>query len=258
VREAGGPDVLGNVARQIGGRTVNLGGVLAGEGTATVARVAAVGVDDDLASGQAAVTVGAADHEAAGGVDVELGLLVDPLGRKNLLDDLLQSAFADILVLDVCGVLGREHDGVDGVRLAVNVAEGELALGIRQQPGQNLLLAHFCLLLDEAVGVLDRGRHQCVGLVAGKAEHQALVAGALFFLVRRVNTLADVAALFADGIEYGAGVAVKVLAAVVVADVTHYLADDFLVVDGGGSRDLAGNHDHAGLDEGFHGNAGFR
>src|SRR5690606_36692155 len=96
LRDAGGHDVLGNVARQIGGRTVNLGGVLAGEGTATVARVAAVGVDDDLASGQAAVTVGAADHEAAGGVDVELGLLVDPLGRKNLLDDLFHNAFADI------------------------------------------------------------------------------------------------------------------------------------------------------------------
>src|SRR5690606_26784106 len=137
LRDAGGHDVLGNVARQVGSRTVNLGGVLAGEGTATVACIAAVGVDDDLASGQAAVTVGTADHEAAGGVDVELGLLVDPLGRKNFLDDLFHNAFADFLVLDVRRVLGREHDGVNGVRLAVDVAEGQLALGIRKQPGQN-------------------------------------------------------------------------------------------------------------------------
>src|SRR5690606_41367797 len=128
VREAGGPDVLGNVARQIGGRTVSLGGVLAGEGTATVARVAAVGGDDDLASGQAAVTVGTADHEAAGGVDVGLGLLVDPLGRKNFLDDLFHNAFADFLVLDGRRVPGREHDGVNGGRRADGVAVGRLGL----------------------------------------------------------------------------------------------------------------------------------
>src|SRR5690606_17147902 len=74
--EAGSDDVLGHVTTGVGGRTVNLGRVLAGEGAAAVAGHAAVGVDDDLAAGQAAVAHRAADHELAGRVDVELGVFV--------------------------------------------------------------------------------------------------------------------------------------------------------------------------------------
>ena len=65
---AGGDDVLGHPAGGVGGRAVDLGRVLAGEGAAAVAGGAAVGVDDDLAAGEAAVGVGAAEHERAGGV----------------------------------------------------------------------------------------------------------------------------------------------------------------------------------------------
>ena len=70
VGEARGDDVLGEIARGIGGRAVDLGRVLAGEGAAAMRRRAAVGVDDDLAPGEAAIAVGAADEELAGRVDV--------------------------------------------------------------------------------------------------------------------------------------------------------------------------------------------
>ena len=69
--EPGGDDVLGHVAGRVGRRAVDLRGVLAREGAAAVAGHAAVGVDDDLAAGEAAVADRAADHEAAGGVDEE-------------------------------------------------------------------------------------------------------------------------------------------------------------------------------------------
>ena len=81
VGEAGGDDVLGEIARGIGGRAVDLGRVLAGEGAAAVRRRAAVGVDDDLAAGEAAVAVGAADEELAGRVDVPDRLRRDPALR---------------------------------------------------------------------------------------------------------------------------------------------------------------------------------
>ena len=71
VGEAGGDDVLGGVARVVGGAAIDLGGILAGERAAAVGGHSAVGVDDDLAPGEAAVARGAADHELAGGVDVE-------------------------------------------------------------------------------------------------------------------------------------------------------------------------------------------
>ena len=68
--QAGGDDVLGEIARGVGGRAVDLGRVLAREGAAAVRRRAAVGVDDDLAPGEAAIAVGSADVEFAGRVDV--------------------------------------------------------------------------------------------------------------------------------------------------------------------------------------------
>ena len=70
VGEAGGDDVLGEIARGIGGRAVDLGRVLAREGAAAMRGRAAIGVDDDLAAGEAAIAVGAADDELAGRVDV--------------------------------------------------------------------------------------------------------------------------------------------------------------------------------------------
>ena len=70
VGQSGGHDVLGDVPGHVGRAAVDLGGVLAAEGPAAVPGPAAVGVDDDLPPGQAAVAVRAAHHEPAGGVDV--------------------------------------------------------------------------------------------------------------------------------------------------------------------------------------------
>src|SRR5699024_1178248 len=83
--EAGGHHVLGDPAHRVGARAVDLRGVLAGEGAAAVTGHAPVGVDDDLAAGQAGVPLGPADHEAAGGVDVgDHAGGVQPLGGELL------------------------------------------------------------------------------------------------------------------------------------------------------------------------------
>src|SRR5699024_5691542 len=68
IGELGRDDVLGHPARGVGGRTVHLRRVLAGEGTTTMTGVTTVGVDDDLAAGQTGVTHGATDLEATGRV----------------------------------------------------------------------------------------------------------------------------------------------------------------------------------------------
>src|SRR5580765_8905436 len=60
-RDAGRDDVLRDVARHVAGRSIDFRRILARERTAAVWRRAAVGVDDDLASGDAGVAVRAAD-----------------------------------------------------------------------------------------------------------------------------------------------------------------------------------------------------
>ena len=76
VGQTGGHHVLGDVAGGVGGGAIHLGGILTRESAAAVTGVAAVGVHDDLTAGQTCITGRAADDEAAGGVDEELGVLV--------------------------------------------------------------------------------------------------------------------------------------------------------------------------------------
>ena len=104
--EAGGNHVLRHVARGIRCRAVNLGWVLARERSAAMARVAAVGVDNDFAASQSGVAERAADDEAARGVDEELGFLGQKVFRHHGLHDLLDQA--DVIWVKVCSWLIQE------------------------------------------------------------------------------------------------------------------------------------------------------
>ena len=92
----------------------------------------------------------------------------------------------------------------------------------------------------------DRQRHQLVGLGAGEAEHQPLVAGAA-----GVDAHRDVGRLTVDRREHGAGLGVEAVLAARVADVGDRVAHDLLVIDDGAGRDLAGDNGEAGRDERF-------
>ncbi len=264
--QAGGHQVLGDVAGHVGGGAVHLGGVLAGEAAAAVGRGAAVGVHDDLASGQAGVAHGATHHKAAGGVDVELGVLGDVLGGDNGLDDLLHHGLPQLLQGDVGVVLGGHHDGGAGEHLAVvAVLHGDLALAVGAQPGELPALAHVGELAGQLVGQVDGGGHQHIRLVAGVAEHHALVAGAdeigrvgaaLLVLIGLVDAHGDVGGLLVDGGHHRAGAVVEAVGRIGVADALHRAADDggnIGVVLGG---DLAHHGDNTGGGEGLAGHVG--
>ena len=142
---------------------------------------AAVGVDDDLATGQAAVRLGTALHEAPGRVDEQT---ITVAGKAVLLQyrphDFLVHFLTDGFVFDVVRVLRRDHHGVDAVRLAVHVFDRDLGLAVGANPrARRLVAAHPREALRETVRQEDRERHQDVGLAARVAEHHALVACAL-------------------------------------------------------------------------------
>src|SRR5690606_35583270 len=73
-REASGDDGLGDPAADVGSRAVDLGEILAGEGTTTVSAPAAVGVDDNLAASETGVTLRTTVHEEARGLDLLLSV----------------------------------------------------------------------------------------------------------------------------------------------------------------------------------------
>ena len=116
--QAGGDDVLGHPAHRVGRGAVDLRRVLAREGAAAVAGHAAVGVDDDLATGQPGVAHGAADDELAGRVHqqpVAVGGQAEG-GQLRLDDELLDVGREQLVDRDVLGVLRGDHHGVDGDR----------------------------------------------------------------------------------------------------------------------------------------------
>jgi hypothetical protein len=149
--QAGGHDVLGQVARGIGRRTVHLGRVLAGKRAAAMGGRAAIGVDDDLAPGQARIAIGATDDELAGRVDVPLRLLGDPALGQHLADIGLHHGAHIVGGHVLVQMLRRQHDRSHLDRLAAFVAHGQLAFGVR---AQRRLLARFAHLGQAAQ---DRG-----------------------------------------------------------------------------------------------------
>src|SRR6266576_3647530 len=80
---------------------------------ASVPRVAAVRVDDDLASGEPGVAHRPADGERAGPVHQVLGLRVEPRAADGGPDDLLADLVAEALVIDARVMLRGDDDGVD-------------------------------------------------------------------------------------------------------------------------------------------------
>ena len=125
--ETGADERLGDPSGGVGGRSVDLGVVLAGEGSATVGAPAAVSVDDDLTAGQTGIGLRAANDEAARRLDVVDCVVVEHLGRDDLVDDLegksekveceinylLAKNGAHLFICDVISVLDGDDNRVD-------------------------------------------------------------------------------------------------------------------------------------------------
>jgi hypothetical protein len=161
-----------------------------------------------------------------------------------------------ICLWDVRGVLGRDDDVGDGDRLAVLVDHRDLRLGVGPQPRRLALLADLGQLAAEAVREHDGRGHQLRRLVAGIAEHQALVAGALLGGLlagglARVHALGDVGRLLRHQHVHEHLVGMEHVVVVDVADAANRLAGDLHEVEPGLGRDLAADDDDVRLDEGL-------
>ncbi|ENN86352.1 hypothetical protein RHSP_20207 [Rhizobium freirei PRF 81] len=191
IGKAGSNDVLCEVAGSIGCGTVDLGRVLAGESAAAMRSSTAVGIDDDLAAGQAGIAVRAADDELAGGVDVPLAIGGDLQVAERFDDVGLDNGANLVRIPAIVEMLGGQHDRGHFGRLAVDVADRYLALGVRAKLGNFAfaLLAGGSKQLQDPVRIVDRRRHEIRRFLAGVAEHDALVAGT--FVALLVGSIVD-------------------------------------------------------------------
>ena len=160
---------------------------------------AAIGVDDDLAAGQAAIAVRTTDLELAGRIDVPLGFLGDQTVRENRFriraDEISKALLRIRRVAQLLRVLVADNDGDNFDRLAVLVAQRDLALRIRLKLRAFARVTHFSKALQNVVRVLQRRRHQLRRFLTSVTEHDALIAGALVLRAFRIDALGDVRGL---------------------------------------------------------------
>ena len=207
--------------------------------------LAAVGVDDDLAAGQAGIAGGASDHEIAGRVDEQLVIALEKgsgLRRKRIheggehdLPDIALDACVHGLDSVELVVLGGQHYGMDAQRLSGRavIFDGELGLGVGTEIVHHAgtVVADVGQDHEKFVGQCQSQRHVLFGVTAGVAEHHALVARALLLRSLADDAAPDVGALLVYGREQSAALAAEHQLGAVVADAVDDRAGGLLDVD---------------------------
>src|SRR5712691_6131383 len=226
VRETRFDDVLRDVARRVGGGAVDLRRVLTAERAATVSRVAAVRVDDDLAPGEPGVAHRPTDGEGPGAVHQVLRLGIEPRAADGRPDNLFADLAAEPLVVDARIVLRRDDDGVDALGNALLVLDRDLGLSIGPQVRERPVLSGLRELTRHGVRERDRQRHELGRFADGEAEHHSLVARPELHRVvpftrldRLVDALRDLRRLLFDRGQHAAGAIVEAVVGVRVADI---------------------------------------
>jgi len=125
--ESGLDDGLCHPTASVGGGSIDLGGILSGEGTSSVGTPSSVGVNDDLTSGEAGISLGSSNDEFSRGVDVEVAgfTIVDGKGGFTGLElDAFEGGLDDILVDEFVHFLHGGSDLFIALVLATVVLSG--------------------------------------------------------------------------------------------------------------------------------------
>ena len=155
---------------------------------------AAVCVDNDLASGQASIAIGAADFKAASRVDVIFGFGQQACRKQvgnNALHIIVQFRFFFALIVSRCMLRGDDDSG-GGFRFAFAVvAQGNLAfrIGFKERRSAGMTVGSHAF--QNLVAVIERRRHQVRSLRRRIAEHDSLVASTFVLVASGVNALCD-------------------------------------------------------------------
>ena len=171
----------------------------------------------------------------------------------GLMTSFMMSALSSSLRNLFIVLRGDDHgiDALPGRPPMYSMVTWDLPSGRRKSTGA--VLADFGELERELVRELDRHGHEFGGLVAGVAEHHALVAGAA-----GIDAHGDVGGLLVDAGNHAAGVGVEAVDGVVVADGLRPRRARGSESPRKLGGDFAGDDDQAGAGEGLTGDAAGR
>ena len=181
----------------------------------------AIGIDDDLATGQAAVTLRPAHDEPSRRIDVVGRLVVAQVFRDDRADDLLEEILADDRTRDLIAMLGADDYRVHAMWSTVHVLDGHLGLAVRAQIVERVVLAHLGEATAKRVRQRDRHGHEFFGLGRRIPEHQALVARPA-----RIYAHRDVRRLLIDRRDDTAGIGIESVLGSRIPDVADRAADE--------------------------------
>ena len=138
--------------------------------------ITAVGVGNDLPSGQTGIRRRAAQDESPGGIDVYLGISIPEGIRYRGQDHIVHNFLPKLFDWYIGIMLGGNDHGFDTVRLSVHIFHCDLRFTVRTQVGQNTRSADIGKPPGQLVGKLDGNRHKLRRFIAGIAEHHSLIA----------------------------------------------------------------------------------
>ena len=190
-----------------------------------MAGIAAVGIHDQLTTGQTGICSRPALHKAARGVNKNLCVAIDHGSRQRWNNHMRKDAVAKLICGNVFVMLCREDDSADSFGNIVFILNSDLRLPVRQQERQLAIPAYKFEALRERMGQLNRKRHIEVSLFAGKSEHHALISRTIIqFLIfgNAAHSAGNVRGLFVQIYRHPAALRVKAVAGLRIA----YLSDN--------------------------------
>ncbi len=160
--------------------------------------------------------------------------------------------------VDAGTVLRRNQNCIDTRRLAIAVGHCHLGFAVRAKIRHATIPSRDRELAGQTVGQTNWQRHQLGGFIAGIAKHQALITGTngiVAITIRltppfegNVNTLGNIRRLFIEGHQHRTTFGSKTTATVGVANFGNFFAGETGVINLGLSRNFAGNHNEARID----------
>ena len=188
-------------------------------------RISAIGIHDQLTTGQSGICRWPALDKTSCGIDEKLGIPVDHSGRQRRKNHMRKDAVAKLICGNVFVMLCREDDSADSFGNIVFILNSDLRLPVRQQERQLAIPAYKLEALCERVSQLNRQRHIAACLFTGITEHHALITSAVIqflFAGQPAYAAGNVRRLFVQIHRDPAALRVKAVAGLRIA----YLSDN--------------------------------